>query len=283
MTEPKMTNTIINISAYKFVDLENAVLPDIRAHLKDQALSLHLKGTILLATEGINLFIAGTPAQLDQFKEILSQYPAFSNLPYKESPSQERPFTRMLVKIKKEIIAMGIPCVKPQQHTATHLSAAQLKEWYDSGKEMIVLDTRNQYEVDLGSFEQALHLKLKQFRDFPTAIQQFPDDYKEKTIVTFCTGGIRCEKAAEYLLQQGYQSVYQLDGGILRYFEEVGGTHYQGECFVFDKRVAVDCNLQETDTTQCFSCRQPLTAEQQRKLSGCCFACENRNATAHGL
>ena len=269
---------IINISAYKFVDLALERLPVLRAELREAAQALGLKGTILLAEEGINLFVAGTRAQLEDFKAFMRRYSEFNGLPYKESPSSHRPFTRMLVRIKKEIISMGVPEVKPQKRTVTHLPAKTLQAWYEAGKEMIILDTRNDYEVALGTFEGAIHLDLKKFRDFPKAVAALPEAYKNKPIVTFCTGGIRCEKAGEYLAQHGYHDVYQLDGGILKYFEEVGGAHYQGECFVFDKRVGVDSNLQETTTTQCYDCRHPLTAQEVEMYRGQCPYCQSKTA-----
>lgn len=275
--ETSIAETIINISAYKFVELAVDRLPMLREHLRQKTQSLGLKGTILLATEGINLFVAGTRMQQEAFRLLIEGYPEFSDLPYKESPSAAQPFTRMLVRIKKEIIPMGLETIKPQQHTAARLSAKQLQQWYQDGKDMVILDTRNDYEVGLGTFKDAVRLDLKKFRDFPAAVQRLPESYKNKPVVTFCTGGIRCEKAAEYLSQQGYQDVYQLDGGILRYFEEAGGDFYEGECFVFDKRVAVDTQLRETATTQCYACRQPLTPAQLQAYRGECPHCHDRS------
>jgi len=258
-----------NVSAYKFVDLFEADLPELKSSLLSKAVELQLKGTILLSTEGINLFVAGLPDSVQDFLSFLASDCRFSDLPAKLSQSTEQPFTRMLVRIKKEIISMGREEVKPAQHTAEHLSAQELKKWYEEGRDMLILDTRNNYEVDLGTFKDAVDLNIDTFRAFPDAVKELPDAYKKKPVVTFCTGGIRCEKAAEYMLQQGYEEVYQLDGGILKYFEECGGRHYQGECFVFDKRVSVDADLKETAVTQCYACRMPLTIEQQSDTGAC--------------
>jgi UPF0176 protein len=261
--------SIVNISAYKFVSLDELRLPVLKQALLEKALSLDLKGTILLSTEGINLFIAAPPAVWAEYRTYLETYPEFLGLPYKESFSDHKPFTRMLVRIKKEIISMGCHEIQPENHTAAHVSPQQLKQWYDEGKEMMVLDTRNDYEVELGSFESAVDFNIESFREFPDAVDMLPTSAKEMPIVTFCTGGIRCEKAAELMLRKGFREVYQLDGGILNYFEQCGGDHYEGECFVFDKRVALNSNLNETKTRQCYACRAPLPPSQQREDSTC--------------
>ena len=251
---------MINVSAYRFVALNAERLGDIKQDLLSCAKSLDLKGTVLLSTEGINLFVAGTPAEIDSFFLKLDSYDEFHQLPRKDSLSDHQPFTRMLVRIKKEIISMGCEHIKPHENTAPHLAPETFKKWYDENKDMVVLDTRNDYEVNLGTFKDAIQLDIKTFREFPSAIASLPEEIKDKPIVTFCTGGIRCEKAAELMQQEGFNNVYQLDGGILNYFEKCEGSHYDGECFVFDKRVAVDSQLQETQTTQCYACRMPLHA-----------------------
>ena len=263
---------IINISAYKFVSIDEAELAEIKRGLLAKANALALKGTILLSTEGINLFVAGSADAWQQFRTFLESAPRFQGLPYKESRTEYQPFTRMLVRIKKEIISMGVERVKPAEQTAPHLSATEFKSWLDAGKEVVVLDTRNDYEVDIGTFSTAVDLGIDTFRAFPDAVKELPEAYKDKPVVTFCTGGIRCEKAAEYMLQAGYNEVYQLDGGILRYFEECGGAHYEGDCFVFDKRVAVNSALEETGVIQCFACRMPLPPAEQQE-DGQCHHC----------
>ena len=266
-----MSETILNIAAYRFVEIDN--LDERRTALRDICAKLALKGTILLSEEGINLFLAGIESNIRQFMQYLYESPLFMPLEiiktkFKESWSDAQPFNRMLVKLKKEIIPLGKPNIKPHEHTAPALPPEALKQWLDDGKDFILLDTRNNYEVRLGTFKQAKTLDLDHFRNFPEACQQqLPTDSKEKPVVMFCTGGIRCEKASVALEQQGFQQVYQLEGGILNYFEHCGGAHYQGDCFVFDQRVAVNPELVETDVEQCFMCLNPLTVEEQQNPS----------------
>jgi RluA family pseudouridine synthase len=169
----------------------------------------------------------------------------------------------MLVRIKKEIIAFGVEGIRPGVRTSPKLSAVALKQWLDEGREIALFDTRNDYEIKLGTFRGAIPAGIDHFRDFPAAVEKLPESMKDRPIVMFCTGGIRCEKAGPYMESQGFHEVYQLDGGILKYFEEVGGAHYEGECFVFDQRVGVDPALRETGSSQCYSCLAPLTAEDQ--------------------
>ncbi len=252
---------ILNISCYKFAPL--CSLKERKEKLQRLTSSLRLKGTILLSEEGINLFVAGRPHAVAALVEELRQDPHLADLTPKESYSADQPFSKMLIKIKKEIIAFGVEGVKPYEYTSRKLPAAELKAWLDAGKPVTLLDTRNDYEYDLGTFENAVTLPIRHFRKFPDAIAQLPDTFKQQPIVMFCTGGIRCEKAGPFMEQAGFQEIYQLEGGILKYFEEVGGDHYNGECFVFDKRVAVDPGLSETATTQCYGCLMPLTPHDQ--------------------
>lgn len=255
----------INTSAYKFVTLPEAQFTVLREQLKEKADALALKGTILLSAEGINSFLSGTREAIDEYKDFLDSYDVFEGMHYKESESDHQPFSRMLVRLKKEIISMGKPEIEPEKKKAPYIKPEEFKRWYESKKDMIVLDTRNDYEVEIGTFHDALDLNIETFRDFPNAVTMLPDDVKKKPVVTFCTGGIRCEKAAQYMFDHGFEEVYQLDGGILNYFEQCGGDYWDGECFVFDKRVAVDPKLQETTTKQCYSCRGVLTPEMQDK------------------
>lgn len=230
---------IINIAAYRFVDLPTSSLTELQIQLKTQAKALELKGTILLSAEGINLFLSGKETAIISFKAFLNTFPCFQGLIFKESLSSFHPFNKMLVKLKKEIIPFGVNSVKPSKHTAPYISAEILKVWLKERTNLTLLDTRNSFEVELGSFENALNLDIKHFRDFPNAVKKLPDKLKKLPIVTFCTGGIRCEKASAYLLQVGFKEVYQLAGGILNYFEKCGSTYYQGSCFVFDTRGAI--------------------------------------------
>jgi RluA family pseudouridine synthase len=226
---------------------------------------LDLRGTVLLSSEGINLFIAGEPANVRAFVDFLREDPCFADLAPKESFNEYQPFNRMLVKLKREIISFGFPEVVPEVRTSPKLPARELKRWLDEGRPLHLLDTRNDYEVSIGTFRNAIRLDIDHFREFPEAVAKLPESLRDEPIVMFCTGGIRCEKAGPWMEQAGFRQVYQLDGGILKYFEEVGGAHYEGECFVFDQRVAVDPQLLETGTTQCYICQAVVTREQQQQ------------------
>lgn len=249
----------VNIAAYKFVTLDQ--LPQRREQLKQLCRRLKLRGTILLSPEGINLFLAGTPQGMDEFLTTLRSDPCFSDLEVKLSYSDHQPFHRMLVKLKREIIAFGQEGIEPAKYTSKRVTAKELKEWLNNGKEVVLLDTRNIYEVQLGTFRNAVDFGISHFKEFPDKAREFAQANRDKTIVSFCTGGIRCEKAAPFLEQVGFQDVYQLDGGILKYFEECGAAHYDGSCFVFDQRVALDPELQPTGNVQCFACQAVLSAD----------------------
>ncbi|CAN5597422.1 hypothetical protein BH09VER1_BH09VER1_20130 [soil metagenome] len=250
-----------NIAAYRFAELKE--LPPLRERLIAHCRGWNLKGTILLSPEGINLFVAGNREEIDLLVVELQAIPGLAELAPKYSESAAQPFKRMLVRIKKEIIAFGVEGIRPGERTSPKLGARTLKQWLDEGRPITLLDTRNDYEVKLGTFKGAKILGLDHFREFPKAVSQLPADMKEEPIVMFCTGGIRCEKAGPYMEQEGFRNIYQLDGGILKYFEECGADHYEGECFVFDQRVGVDPALQETESSQCFACQTPLTVEEQ--------------------
>lgn len=244
---------ILNIAGYKFVSLE--ALPALRSHLLEKCESLELKGTILLSPEGINLSLAGPVHQIEACKAFLKEDARFADLTYRESRSDFVPFKRMKVKLKKEIITMRHPEVQPGSERAPDISPLEFKRWLDENRDITVLDTRNDYEVQFGTFRNAVNLHIDDFCEFPQAAEAVARD---KPIVMFCTGGVRCEKAAIHLKNAGFSEVYQLDGGILNYFAEVGGAHYDGECFVFDERVAVDAKLQTTGTVQCLVCYGPV-------------------------
>jgi RluA family pseudouridine synthase len=251
---------VVNIAAYRFAPLEN--LKPLRERLTALCREWGLKGTILLSGEGINLFVAGPAAQIDQLLELLRAVPGLEALEPKVSQSHEQPFTRMLVKIKKEIIAFGVDGIDPVQRPAPRLSAQELKRWLDEGRPLTLLDTRNNFEVEMGTFQGAVPIGIRRFRDFPQAADKLPPAPSPHPIVTFCTGGIRCEKAAPYLIARGFENVYQLDGGILKYFEECGSEHFQGECFVFDKRVGLAADLEQSGHGFCHVCQSILTAEE---------------------
>jgi UPF0176 protein len=239
-------NAILNISTYKFIPLTDTAA--LRDALETRALSLNLKGTILLAPEGINLFLAGTEPEVSAFMEELKSDARFAELAPKESWSASPPFRKMRVKVKGEIIRMNHPTIQPAQGRAPAVDALTAKRWLDqghddSGRPVITLDTRNTYEVDEGTFEGAIDWRLNKFTEFPQALQAHKAELADKTVISFCTGGIRCEKAALYMHEAGLPHVYQLEGGILKYFEETGGAHYSGGCFVFDERRALDAAL----------------------------------------
>lgn len=254
--------SVLNVACYKFVELDD--LESRRRLLRRRCHELDLRGTILLATEGINLFVAGERPSIEGLIECLENELGTGPLETKESFTEYQPFTRMLVKIKREIIAFGVEGISPARYTSKRIAPAELKQWLDEGRPVTLLDTRNDYEVDLGTFEGAVRLSIDHFRDFPRAAKSLPNEMREQPVVTFCTGGIRCEKAAPALEQMGFRDVYQLDGGILKYFEQVGGAHYRGDCFVFDQRVAVDAALRETDAAQCYACQAILSPEDQQ-------------------
>ena len=252
----------MNIAGYKFVALPE--LRTLRARLLALCKGWELKGTILLSTEGVNLFVAGAAEKIDSLLLELRRVPGLANLPIKVSETEHQPFTRMLVRIKKEIIAFGVEGIDPARRPSPKLAARELKQWLDEGRPVTLLDTRNDYEVKLGTFKNAHPIGIDHFRDFPAAVHRLPAEWKERPIVMFCTGSIRCEKAGPFMEREGFKNIFQLDGGILKYFEECGGAHYDGECFVFDQRVGLDPSLQETESTQCFRCQTPLTGADQK-------------------
>jgi UPF0176 protein len=239
---------ILNISAYKFVGLPDCLA--LRETLFERASALQLKGTVLLAEEGINLFLAGSPEGVRRWLAELQADARFADITPKESWSAAPPFKKLLVKVKPEIIRMNHPAIRPDaQERAPALAAPTLARWLaqgrdDDGRPVVMLDTRNAFEVDYGGFDGAIDWRINKFSEFPAAVEAHRAELLGKTVVSYCTGGIRCEKAAIYLQQQGLDGpVYQLDGGILKYFEETGGAHYRGDCFVFDQREALDAGL----------------------------------------
>lgn len=252
---------VTNISTYRFAELTGlkALREELQAHCK----AWGLKGTILLSTEGINLFVAGAADSIEHLVAKLRAIPGLEDLAPKVSLSETQPFNRMLVRLKKEIIAFGVEGVRPANYTSPKIEAKELKRWLDEGRPVTLLDTRNDYEVKLGTFKGAIDPDIRTFRGFPDAVRKLPDELKDQPVVMFCTGGIRCEKAGPFMEMEGFKNIYQLDGGILKYFEECGGDHYDGDCFVFDQRVGVDPALCESDHAVCFACLAPLDATDQ--------------------
>jgi UPF0176 protein len=241
--------TIVNLAAYHFVSID--ATEQWRPLVTARCNELGLRGTILLAPEGINLFIAGPREATDAFIDYIRHDPLFegkfATLQFKESLSDSQPFRRMLVRLKREIITMKKPAIKPELGRAPSVDARTLKAWLDrghddAGRPVVMLDTRNAFEVDVGTFDGALDYRIDKFSEFPEVIDANRADLEGRTVVSFCTGGIRCEKAALYLGDLGVDAL-QLDGGILGYFEQVGSDHFTGECFVFDEREALTPEL----------------------------------------
>jgi UPF0176 protein len=242
---PGCVASVLNISAYLFTHIDDPSA--LREVLLARAEDRDLKGTILLAEEGVNMFLAGTADAVRGFVDVLRADRRFAELTTKESWSDDRPFRKMLVKVKREIIRMDRPTIRPGSGRAPAVDPTTLHRWLeqghdDAGREVVLLDTRNAFEVDHGTFAGALDWRIEKFTEFPDAASRHRADLEGKTVVSFCTGGIRCEKAAIHLREEGVDAL-QLDGGILGYFERVGGAHFDGDCFVFDERRTVDARL----------------------------------------
>ena len=256
-----MAEQISNIAGYRFVDLPDR--DDLREPFLSLCQNVGLRGTVLLSHEGINFFLAGPQDGVGKYLEFLQQDSRFADMALKYSYTEYQPFNRMNVRLKKEIISLGMDNVKPAERTGDEITPTEFKQWLDEGREVAIIDTRNDYEIRLGTFQNAVDLNIKSFRAFPDAVEKLPEDMKDTPVVMFCTGGIRCEKASVVMMDAGFSNVKQLKGGILGYFEEVGGEYWDGDCFVFDHRVALRPDLEQSDVVQCFACRQPLTAEEQ--------------------
>ena len=273
-----MSDQITNIAGYRFVDIEDR--DNLRQPFRDITEKLGLKGTILLSNNGINFFLAGTQKAIDGYILYLNEDERFQNIPLHISYTDYQPFRRMLVRLKKEIIALGMDEIRPVEYTGQFIEPTEFKEWLDEGREVMILDTRNDYELRLGTFENAIDLDIKSFRQFPEAIKKLEQD-KATPLVMFCTGGIRCEKASVVMENQGWENVYQIKGGILGYFKETGGAHWDGDCFVFDQRVSIDKELNETEHEMCFACREPLTHQEMHSkeyiMEKCCPYCYEIN------
>jgi len=248
---------------YKFAPIAQDEIDGLRERLEQAAADRALKGTILLAEEGMNGTMSGTETGLRSFTEVLKSVPGFSDMPFKYSVADEgNPvFYRLKVRIKPEIVALGQPGVKPGERTGTHVDAMTWNRLLDDPN-LIVIDTRNDYEIGIGTFPGAVDPHTRSFKQFPDYVATL-DPKTQPRVAMFCTGGIRCEKASAYMLEQGFAEVYQLDGGVLKYLETVppNDNRWQGECFVFDQRVSVDRELGEGSYEQCFACRRPLTRE----------------------
>lgn len=262
-TSMQTTGEIVISAMYKFVSL-----PDyeaIQQPLKDFMKANNILGTLLLAHEGINGTVSGCQTAIDALYQWLGNYPGLDNIVHKESYHHQQPFNRTKVKLKKEIVTMGVENIDPNHVVGTYIDP---QDWNKliSDPDVVVVDTRNDYEYEIGTFKGALNPNTQTFREFPQYTQENLDPEKHKKVAMFCTGGIRCEKSTAYLKQQGFDEVYHLKGGILKYLEEVPKENslWEGDCFVFDERVAVDHDLQKSKFDQCHACRYPITEEDKQ-------------------
>lgn len=248
---------------YKFVALPN--FKSLREPLLSVMNEHQVRGTLLLAHEGINGTVSGSREAINSLISWLNLQPGLENIDVKESTSKEKPFKRTKVKLKKEIVTMGVEDIDPRKVVGTYVEPS---DWNDliSDPEVVLVDTRNDYEFAVGTFENAINPNTESFREFPDYVKQNLDPKKHKKVAMFCTGGIRCEKSTAYMKQQGFEEVYHLKGGILKYLEEVPkeSTSWQGECFVFDDRVTVDHDLKPGQYDQCNACRMPITKQEQQ-------------------
>lgn len=275
----------LNISMYHFVALPDYV--ELRDQWKAECTELGLRGTILLSPEGTNIMLVGLPEAIHAFVHYLHQDERLAALEPKESWTDYLPFNKMRIKLKKEIITYRQDDVAPiDQQRAPAVSPEMLDQWIDQGhddegRDVVIVDTRNNYEVEFGTFENADWFDIRKFTDFPAEMETRKGQYQDKRVVTFCTGGIRCEKAAIHLNDMGFNAV-QLEGGILKYFEKTGGKHWKGDCFVFDQRVAVTPELEDAETVLCRACGSQVDKagklSLQFKEGVCCPHCFEENA-----
>ena len=255
-------SSVVVAALYKFVKLHNYT--ELRDSIQARCAALGITGTLLLAEEGINGTIAGTRPNIDAILEYLRNDARLADLPHKESLAEVDPFYRMKVKIKKEIVTMGVPNIDPTELVGKYVKPENWNALI-SDPGVLLVDTRNDYEVGVGTFKGAVNPRITTFREFPDYVKNNFDAEKQPRVAMFCTGGIRCEKASAYMLQQGFGEVYHLQGGILKYLESVPAEEslWQGECFVFDQRVAVGQGLQPGHYELCYGCSRPITQEEK--------------------
>ncbi len=253
-------NRVVVAAMYHFITQPHDDLLQLKEVLLHDMNSLHIRGTFLIAPEGINGTVAGSEEGITKLITTLQGFSAFRDLKVKYSYTDTNPFHRAKVKIKKEIVTMGCQDVDVVAHTAEHVPAEQWDALVND-PDCVVIDTRNDYEVQIGTFKGAVNPQTETFREFPDYMKQHYGDNKDKKIAMFCTGGIRCEKASAYMRQEGYRNVYQLSGGVLQYLEDKQGapSAWEGDLFVFDNRVAVNQHLEKSVYSQCYACRRPIT------------------------
>lgn len=259
-----MSSAYLNLAAYHFADLNE--LPELRRHLQAKGQEADMRGTILLTPEGINIMLSGPLEPARAFRDVLRAIPGLESMHIKESFSDEQSFNRYLVKIKKETITFRQPQIRPADGRAATVSPETLARWLDEGhdddgREIAIIDTRNDFEVQVGQFHGAINPHISKFTELPEALEPHRPALAGKRIVTYCTGGIRCEKAALWMADNGYENVVQLDGGILDYFELTGGRHWDGELFVFDRRVSLTTELKPGSWEQDFDTREVRPVE----------------------
>lgn len=253
---------VIVAALYQFKVFQN--YKEIQPQLLDICKKHNVFGSLLLGVEGINGTISGTRSSIDYVKKYLIDTLGFEQLEYKESHADSHPFYRMKVKLKKEIVTLGVKDLDPNAQKGTYLDP---KEWNEliADPDTVIVDTRNDYEYKVGTFKNALNPETQQFSDFPAYVEKHKEDWKGKKVAMFCTGGIRCEKSTSYMKSLGFDDVYHLKGGILKYLEDLPKDQslWQGDCYVFDHRVAVGHGLELTDYTSCGACRQPVSKEER--------------------
>lgn len=278
-----MKKKYLNVVFYKFVHFPNYI--SFQSKILNFCVERNIKGTILLAEEGINVAAAGIKKNIYELLNFLKTDNRFSDITHKESYSEEIPFHRMRVKLKKEIVSLGRPNINLSNRSGIRVDP---KNWNIllADPDVVLVDARNDYEYQIGTFKNAISPKTTNFREFPTFIKEKLNTKKNKKIAIFCTGGIRCEKASSYMLSKGFENVYQLNGGILKYMDEIetDKSFWEGECFVFDSRVSVDSELAEGNYEQCYACRRPLSEKDlqsnlyQKGIS--CSYCINETSDA---
>jgi UPF0176 protein len=254
-----MSNNIVVSNFYHFIILSN--LDDYRTKLLDFCNAIALKGTVLIAKEGVNAAIAGTREQVDNFYNYIKEIFYINDLDYKENLTDTLPFAKTKVRIKKETVAMGCPDLDVEKYKGFYIDAVEWDQFI-SDPDVILVDTRNNYEVLMGTFEGAVNPQTHTFREFPSWADQYLSKYKDKKIAMCCTGGIRCEKSTAYLATKGFKEVYHLKGGILRYLEQTKNQNgkWHGNCFVFDDRLAVDKSLAPVHDIKCTDCEKPIAS-----------------------
>jgi len=256
MAKP-LKNKVAIVAIYQFVQIDDLI--QLKSLLTEVCLKNEILGTLLIANEGLNGTVAGSISSIDNLLAFLFADPRFKTMNYKKSFAETRPFRRLKVRLKREIVSMGVPNTDPRKIAGKRVNAKQWNKLL-MDPNVLTLDTRNIYECEVGTFKNALSPETEKFRDFPKFVDDFLSPEKHKKIAMFCTGGIRCEKASNYMINKGFKEVYHLDGGILKYLETIDEKEslWQGECFVFDERVAVDKELKPGSYVQCFACRRPL-------------------------